>query len=201
MSAGVVPPSTPVVSAGCRWRPLSHWPRQRRPAPLLCQWLQDRGSLTARLVALSRGEFRVRVLRQQHRLPSLDEQLALGLKRPGLALVREVILEGAGQPWVFARSVLPLSSLTGQLRQLRRQGSRPLGAFLFSQPRLVRSPIQVVRLGAGQVYVPAACLPATSGQPPLWGRRSVFWLQGKPLLVSEVFLPALVQRLLHQGGY
>ena len=193
MFAGVAPLPKPLRPVGCRCRPLSRWPRQQRPAPWLCHWLQDRGSLTARLVALSRGEFRVRVLRQQHRLPSLDEQLALGLKRPGLALVREVVLEGRGQPWVFARSVLPLSSLTGQLRQLRRQGSRPLGAFLFSQPRLVRSPIQVVRLGSGQAYVPAACLPAAPDQPPLWGRRSVFWLQGKPLLVSEVFLPSFAQ--------
>ena len=29
----------------------------------------------------------------------------------------------------------------------------------------------------------------------LWGRRSVFYLQQKPLLVSEVFLPAFATRL------
>ncbi|HEY7803704.1 MAG TPA: hypothetical protein VIC30_04630, partial [Orrella sp.] len=27
-------------------------------------------------------------------------------------------------------------------------------------------------------------------QPPAWARRSVFWREGEPLLVSECFLPA-----------
>ncbi|MFH0350981.1 MAG: chorismate lyase [Chromatiales bacterium] len=36
---------------------------------------------------------------------------------------------------------------------------------------------------------PAA--PADRGLEALWGRRSLFRLQGKPLLVAEVFLPDL----------
>lgn len=177
------------------WQPLarlslSH-PRQQRPSSTLRSWLEDAGSLTARLIAESGGQFRVEVLRQVIALPSRSEQQALGMKRPSYALIREVVLYGHDQPWVFARSLLPLSSLTGSLRHLRKQGTRPLGAFLFSQPRLVRSPIAVAAISHDHAYVPAALM----GDKLLWGRRSVFYLANKPLLVSEVFLPVFSARL------
>jgi chorismate--pyruvate lyase len=171
------------------WQPM---PRHtRRPCKTMQDWLLDRGSLTARLIAKSEGEFRVEVVRQIIGVPSLDECHALGMKRPSLALIREVILCGRDEPWVFARSLLPLASLTGKLRHLRKQGARPLGAFLFSQPHLARSTIAVARISRDHGYVPSDLV----GDHLLWGRRSVFYLQQKPLLVSEVFLPAFADRL------
>lgn len=185
----------PRVTASTRlhspWRPRHQLPLRDRPSPCLHSWLDDEGSLTARLVGLSKGQFQVEVLRQQLALPSRDEQQALGMKRPARALIREVILRGHHQPWVFARSVLPLSSLSGKLRHLRKQRNRPLGAFLFSQPQLVRSPIAVASFNADDAYLP----PGIACSTPLWGRRSVFALDGKPLLVSEVFLPAFCDQL------
>jgi len=171
------------------WQPL---PRHaRRPCKPMQDWLLDRGSLTARLIAKSDGEFQVKVVRQVIGVPRVDERQVLGLKRPALALIREVILYGRGEPWVFARSLLPLASLTGRLRHLRKQGNRPLGAFLFSQPQLARSAIAVARISRDHGYVPGDLV----GDQLLWGRRSVFYLQQKPLLVSEVFLPAFANRL------
>lgn len=184
-------PSAIVHHRRSRWRPRRQLAPQCRPPAMLNTWLDDSGSLTARLIALSDNHFAVDVLRQTIALPSPDEQRALHMPRPGYALIREVILRGHQQPWVFARSVLPLSSLTGELRHLRKQGNRPLGAFLFSQPHLTRSPIAVAAFNADDGYVPAAIAQSY----PLWGRRSVFALKGKPLLVSEVFLPALCEQL------
>lgn len=154
-------------------------------------WLMDSGSLTARLIARSSGQFKVQLVRQIIGLPSRNECHVLGMKRPTLALIREVILCGKGDPWVFARSILPLASLTGQLRHLRKQGTRPLGAFLFSQPQLTRSAIAVAQISRDHAYVPGDLV----GDQLLWGRRSVFYLQQKPLLVSEVFLPAFAAQL------
>lgn len=116
---------------------------------------------------------------------SRSEALALGIGFHELCLVREVILCGYNQPWVFARSLLPLRSLTGPLRHLRKQGTRPLGAFLFSQPHLQRSPIALARISSHHSYLPEGLL---NGQV-VWGRRSIFSLHRRPLLVSEVFLP------------
>lgn len=161
------------------------WPATLGP------WLLDQGSLTAKLMAASQGEFRVQVLRQGLARPALSERRRLGMGTGRWALVREVVLMGRGEPWVFARSVLPLSSLTGRLRQLRQLDSRPLGGFLFRQPDLERDPLEVSQLVPGQLYVP----PSFQRDAILWGRRSVFRLERRPLLVSEVFLPAFVERL------
>ena len=95
-------------------------------------------------------------------------------------------IQAQDQAWVFARSVLPLSSLVGVLRHLRKQGNRPLGAFLFSQPKLIRSPIALSLINRHHNYVPAVFM----GNAPVWGRRSIFYVANKPLLVSEVFLPS-----------
>jgi len=151
----------------------------------LRSWLLDKGSLTAKLMSLSRGDFRVEVLRQTRARASLSETQALAIAPHSLCLIREVILMGHNQPWVFARSVLPLSSLTGKLRHLRKQGTRPLGAFLFSQPQLIRSAIAVAVINRHHGYLPEALI----GDKLAWGRRSIFYVEGKPLLVSEVFLP------------
>lgn len=147
-------------------------------------WLMDKGSLTAKLIVLSGGDFRVEVLRQVHARASHSEAKALGIAYHSLCLIREVLLMGHNQPWVFARSVLPMSSIDGKLRHLRKQGSRPLGAFLFNQPQLVRSPIALALINRHHGYVPASLI----GDYSLWGRRSIFYVEGKPLLVSEVFL-------------
>lgn len=173
------------------WQPLSSISRRQRPSLAMQDWLTDTGSLTARLIIQSSSQFKVQLVRQMIGVPRLNECRALGMKRPALALIREVILCGNDKPWVFARSILPLSSLTGRLRHLRKQGTRPLGAFLFSQPQLTRSAIAVARISRDHVYVPGNLI----GDQLLWGRRSVFCLQRKPLLVSEVFLPAFAEQL------
>jgi len=150
-------------------------------------WLSDTGSLTQRLLHASAGEFSVQVLNQSLQLPRLSEMRALALPPRRLALIREVILFGSGQPWVYARSVIPLSTLTGRLRKLRHLDSRPLGALLFSDPSMSREPVEVACISSSNAQLPTALTEITSA---LWGRRSVFRLDQKPLLVSEIFLPA-----------
>ena len=152
-------------------------------------WLLDQGSLTERLIAASGGEFSVRVLSQSLQRPSLSERRALSLPEHRLALVREVILSGAGVPWVFARSVIPLQTLTGRLRRLRHLDSRPLGALLFSDPTMSREPLQWACIDFDSQSLSPQVASLTQ---PAWGRRSVFKLSAKPLLVCEVFLPSFL---------
>lgn len=149
-------------------------------------WLSDTGSLTQRLLDASEGKLSVQIIRQCLDAPRLSERLALGLAPRRLALIREVILLGDGVPWVYARSVLPMTTLTGSLRKLRRLDNRPLGALLFQSPSMTREPVEVACHNSAN-----AKLPVVLGHidTPLWGRRSVFRLNRKPLLVSEIFLP------------
>ena len=162
-----------------RWRAL------RRPtqlqAPLQWRdWLLDPGSLTKRLIQLSKGHFRVEVLRQRWAIPTARERKALGMRCREKALIREVQLIGNDQAWVYARSILPATTLTGRQRILSQLGTRPLGQMLFQDPTMRRGPLQVseLHLHTGE---------------SAWARRSVFTLADKPLLVCEVFLPALLQ--------
>jgi chorismate--pyruvate lyase len=155
--------------------------------PFWRDWLMDTGSLTQRLLDASDGQFKVEVLSQSLQRPSLSERRALSLPEHRLALVREVILRGRGVPWVFARSVIPLQTLTGRLRKLRHLDSSPLGALLFSDPTMTREPLEWACIEPNGESLTA---PLEYADKPVWGRRSVFKLSAKPMLVCEVFLPS-----------
>lgn len=157
-----------------------------RVSATLKQWLLDKGSLTQRLTNLYHGQFQVEILEQHWGTASVDEARALGLSTRDKVLIREVILHGADQPRVYARSIIPNRSLVGRLRALTQLGTRPLGAWLFQQPDLRRGAIEVANFGATQLPL------AKSKQQAGWGRRSVFYVDDKPLLVCEIFLQSLV---------
>lgn len=172
------------------WQPRRRVPLARIPAPLR-PWLLDEGSLTRRLVDACTGPFRVRVVSQGWRRPMRNEALALELRPEWRALVREVQLLCGEVAWVHARTVMPRTTLTGRERRLAHLGSRSLGAVLFADPTLERGETELARLAPGdRLY---AGIAAVLHRPPaeLWGRRTRFALSGKPLLVSEVFLPPI----------
>lgn len=158
----------------------------KAPAELR-DWLLDSGSLTRRLQQASDGQLSVQVLSQSVQLPRFSERRALGLAPRKVALIREVLLLGRGVPWVYARSVIPMHTLTGRLRKLRHLDSRPLGALLFNDPAMSREPLEWACIPANKSATFHANL-APCNQP-IWGRRSVFKLSAKPLLVCEMFLP------------
>ncbi len=166
-----------------RWRPVGQYTSAELP-PAYRFWLNDDGSLTGRLIELNRGEFCVRRLYQGWQVPLPSERRLLAQPPRQLALVREVALLLAGQAVVFARSVFPYSSLTGSLTHLRRLQNKSLGASLFSHPGMHRSPFELTRISGGSDYLPVALRQAD----PAWGRRSRFDIEGKGLMVSEIFL-------------
>ena len=151
----------------------------------LGSWLGDDGSLTRKLVALSKDQFEVQVLRQEVATPGAAEANALKMTQQTPVMIREVVLKGRGRPWVFARSILPMTTMTGRLAGLRTLSNQPLGELLFQDPSMTREPLEAACLPARILSVPAAL---AAGDEPLWARRSVFFLDRKPLLVSEVFL-------------
>lgn len=145
------------------------------------QWqaiLHDKGSLTQRLIQASNGDFKVRVVRNSPGTPSPSEAKALGMLPRELAIIREVELLCHDQVWVCARSIIPYSTLVGSLRMYRDIGTKPLGAMLFKHHNMHRGPLEVAQLHQ-----------ANDSQSH-WGRRSVFYLDDKGILVTEVFMPA-----------
>lgn len=160
------------------------------PSSAMRAWLVDRGSLTRRIQARC-AQFRVLRMRQAHARPLKDELAPLRLKRGQLALVREVVLYCGDVPLVFAHSVLALKSLRGRWRWLRGFGGQSLGEALFSNPRVVRRPLRFKRLDSHHGLRERARM-FFHGVEPRWARRSIFSLEGLPILVTEVYLPAIL---------
>jgi chorismate--pyruvate lyase len=173
--------SLPAAAAQVRWRAGGRYLRHQLPE-LLRPWLFAEGSLTRRLIAQSGGRFRVQVLAQRWQRPAAGEARLLGMSPAARALVREVILFGDDRPWVYARSILPVATLTGDLRRLRRLQDSSLGALLFAYLQLHRQPFEI------------AC------SNDLWGRRSRFELGERALIVSEFFLPEFLAHLQHSSS-
>lgn len=165
---------------------------QQIPATISC-WLFDSGSLTARVIAACKGRFHVEVVAQRWHRTRRDEARRLGIPMHQKALIREVYLYCDDTPWVFARSVLPHRTLTGKQKFLSRWGARSLGAVLFADPHMRRDALEVARLTAGHTLYQQAMQRSPLQSPVIWGRRSVFYLDKKPLLVSEIFLPTIAQ--------
>jgi chorismate--pyruvate lyase len=173
-----------------RWSTHRRWTHGRVPRHLV-RWLLDSGSLTDRLKRSCCGRFEVRIIGEGWRRPRLDEARALGLSCSCLGWVREVQLLCAGQPWVFARTVIPVTTLRGRERRLSRLGNRPLGAFLFADPGMQREEVELARIDVRHAMFREATIGLKRRPELIWGRRSVFRVGGKPLLVTEVFLPTI----------
>ncbi len=156
------------------------------PEPYLRNWLLDTGSLTERLQSQCR-HFDLQLLGQRQMQPELEEIehiLAVNPSAEGQTWqVREVVLKGNHQPWVFARSIICDALCAADFAGL---GNKPLGQIIFNDKRFTRHPFQICELTPscginGKLKV--------RDDVTLWGRRSVFSFGDLCLMVAEVFLP------------
>lgn len=154
-------------------------------------WLNDNGSLTLRLQKRY-GRFSVQPVALKFAKPNQDEAALLHLPEHKVALIREVLLMGDNQPVVFAHSVLPKESLRGVWNRLGRLGSKPLGATLFANPKVKRTPLSYKKLTPNHPLYKHAVQYLTQKPSYLWARRSIFSLNRANIMVTEVFLPQLV---------
>jgi chorismate--pyruvate lyase len=159
----------------------------RAPASLL-PWLAEPGLLTARVRAAGGAATQFRMLRLEPApLPdSLKFRLRVGDVR---GLVREIEFACNGVRWIFAQSVFPDSTLA-RYPWLLDLGESPLGEALRRVADTVREPLEYAELPADHELARAA---QPQGGGSLWSRRAVYRLAGAPIIVQEVFLPALVQ--------
>lgn len=154
-------------------------------------WLLDRGSLTRRIQKRC-TVFSVRpVCQRRTRTGSAGGGLE-GLKPRARALLREVYLYCGETPVVYAFSVLPLASLHGAWQGLGKLGSKPLGDTLFGDPRVRRAPLRFKKLHGGHELYRRAGSRLETVPAQLWARRSLFFLHRRPILVTEVFLPGIL---------
>ncbi len=168
----------------------NQWLRKPMLSAAYRKWLIDDGSLTARL-KMRYTDFAVRPVLLKNAKAFTDESALLGLKANQHALIREVLLMGNNQPVVFAHSVLPRTSLRGAWNGLGRLGNKPLGAALFVNPKVKRSPLEYKKLSACSPISMRVAEHLKTSPKALWARRSIFSLNCAKILVTEVFLPEL----------
>ncbi|GAB4121384.1 MAG: chorismate lyase [Sideroxydans sp.] len=166
--------------------------------PALRPWLRDQGSLTQRIQQRC-AKFEVQPLHSGLARLAYDEAALLGIAPHRLAWSREVFLYADGVPVVFAHSACARAHLRGAWKAMDGLGNRSLGSLLFSHPLVVRQPLHFKALRAPHPLVSRILAqPHRIGLPPLppytvlWARRSLFTLHGAPLLVTEVFLPGIL---------
>ena len=171
------------------WQP--HAGAVRAPARMH-DWLTTEGSLTARLVAGS-DTFRVRRLHQRAATCLADEARAIGLPRPGRVWEREVLLECDGKPVVFGHTVVPASCTAADWPLFSALGERSLGSTLFYDPLVRRGQLEYARIRAGHpLNRRVRDVLGGDGQSVYYARRCVYRRRQGLLLVTEVFLPAVL---------
>jgi chorismate--pyruvate lyase len=156
-------------------------------------WLTTGGSLTARLVARSES-FRVRRLHQRAATCLADEAGAIGLQRPGRVWEREVLLMCDGRPVVFAHTVVPASCTAADWPLFSALGERSLGSTLFYDPLVRRGQPEYARIRAGHPLSRRVRAALGGTESTLYyARRCVYRRRQGLLLVTEVFLPAVLE--------
>jgi len=151
-------------------------------------WLLDESSLTKKLEQHCQN-FNVEV-RQQVTTNSEATPLSVHFSDAQQILVREVFLYCDQRAHVFAQTEIPSQTLSDSQQALANIGSESLGRFLFQSTSLKRGTIEIAEFKSGSLIHQLCHTLDQSCDHSLWARRSLFYIENKPLLVSEVFLPA-----------
>lgn len=163
------------------------------PGPLrrgeLAPWLRHEESLSEKISSRC-ARFEVRVLSQRFAALLPDEARLLGLAPGRRVRVREVLLCADGRAVVFARSLI--AGRSAPWRAWHGLGATPLAGLLFGDPGVSRTVLAFRRLGDADPRARAA-RSASGAEGPLWARRRRFLRRGFPLLLTEVFLPEILE--------
>lgn len=164
--------------------------------PEISAWLFKPGSLSRHLQAL--GVFEVKVLEEKHGADpqcfSYKNKHSISSSFSSALFTRLALLKVNNEAVVLARSLVEEEACQSVWKEIHNLGSTSIGTLLF-HPAITRGPFEW-----GQVKLssfPDADISDKTLTPlrpnfgkMLWARRSNFYRNGKPLMVSECFLPS-----------
>ena len=180
--------ASPFLHVANDWLPIERLD-QTKVDPRLRGWLVGDGLLTDRLKASGAGPFRLRLVEQ--RMGTLDPEHRQGLAvGDRVGLFRDVEMGCGGQIWVFAESIMPESTLQAH-PWLAELGDSALGETLCALPGFERGVYEFRWLPAADGLATRALRHVEVSPAGLWVRRSRLSLRGAPILVHELFLPAI----------
>jgi chorismate--pyruvate lyase len=135
----------------------------------------------------------VKVLSERWQIPLPCESRALQMPPRQPAWIRCVLLQCGHSSLIYARTVIPDLQPDNPWHAIQKLGNQPLGEILFEREAIHRSPFEFA-------YAPYPSWPDLAGaetQNALnengFARRSLFLEHQAPLLLTEVFLPAILE--------
>ncbi len=152
-------------------------------------WMIGKGLLTQRLKAACGARFGLRLVDQWSGLLSGAYQSALR-STDNAGLFRDVEISNAGSVWVFEQTVMPDSTLVAH-PWLAEMGDCALGETLADLSGVERSSYEYAWLPAEDAVTARALRGAQVKPAGLWARRSRVSLRQAPLLIQELFFPAM----------
>ena len=151
--------------------------------PSLHSWLLAPDSLTQKLKQQCQ-HFEVKVLGEGVHTSCIGE-----LPQQQQVWIREVLLYLDGQPWIFARTIIPQNIMNEKQADFTELGSKPLGELLFSKNEFIPGKIEIAQFSLSSRLAELAASLNQYVVEPLWGPRRYFHVGSEQLIVSEVFLP------------
>jgi chorismate lyase len=152
-------------------------------------WLIGKGLLTQRIKAVCGERFSLRLVDQWTGLLNSAQQSAL--RSPdGAGLFRDVEMFHGETVWVFGQTIVPDSTLCSH-PWLAELGDSALGETLSGLSGVERSSYEYAWLPVHDAVTARALRDAELKPAGLWARRSRVSLRRAPLLIQELFLPAI----------
>ena len=134
-------------------------------------WLLEQGPITKRIKSIA--EFRLELIQDELSDATDDEILFLKIDSEEIR-IREVILFGNENPMVFARTIIPNTTIEKGLRELGKIGNKPLGDILFEKDIFSKEDIVFATF--------------KDEESLFWGRKIKYTVKDQPFSVMEVFL-------------
>ena len=134
-------------------------------------WLLEQGPITKRIKSIA--EFRLELIQDELSDATDDEILFLKIDSEEIR-IREVILYGNENPIVFARTIIPNTTIEKGLKELGKIGNKPLGDILFEKDIFFKEDIVFATF--------------KDEESLFWGRKIKYTVKDQPFSVMEVFL-------------
>jgi chorismate lyase len=152
-------------------------------------WLIAKGLLTSRLKDACGERYALRLVDQWTGILSASHKAALRTE-DNAGLFRDIEMCCGDNVWVFGQSVVPDSTLSAH-PWLAELGDSELGETLSDLSGVERSSYEYAWLPVAELATARALRDAQIKPEGLWARRARLTLRNAPLLVQELFLPAM----------
>ena len=155
---------------------ISKWIQQEEMEKILFDkkiksWLLEQGPITNRIKL--KHKFELKLLRDSAGKVEISDKSFLD-NVDGEIRIREVVLFADENPKVFARSLIPESTIKNGLKKLGELNTKPLGDILFERDIFQKDEIVF------SVF--------SDDKKKYWGRKIKYYVKSQPLSVMEVFL-------------